>query len=151
MTLEDVPSALALVNKWLSQFEIRKVLNSEEEFAYHFLCPTEPNYIFTYIVENETNNITDLISFKLLAMPHMHMIAHITTVVSTQSPVKQLIIDALVCAKNMDVKELLILQSNTKSDVLLSIPFQYSDTMNLLIYNYKYHEVPATDTWCLGL
>ena len=151
MTSEDVPSALALVNKWSSQFEIRKVFDIEEEFAYHYLCPTEPDYIFTYIVENETNNITDPISFKLLPMPHMRMYAHITTVVSTQSPVKQLIIDEIVCAKNMGVKKFLMLQSNTKSDVLLSIPFQFNNTMNLFIYNYKYHEVPATDTWYLGL
>ena len=30
MTSEDVPSALALINKWSSQFEIRQVFNSEE-------------------------------------------------------------------------------------------------------------------------
>ena len=30
MTSEDVPSALALVNKWSSQFGIRQVFNSEE-------------------------------------------------------------------------------------------------------------------------
>ena len=107
--------------------------------------------LVTYVVENETNNITDLISFRLSAIPRMPMLAYVSTMVSTQSPVKQLIIDALVCAKNMGPKELQILQSNIKSDVLLSIPFQYGDTKNLFIYNYKYHEVPATDTWYLGL
>ena len=30
MTSEDVPSALALINKWSSQFDIRQVFNSEE-------------------------------------------------------------------------------------------------------------------------
>ena len=150
MTSEDVPSALAIINKWSSQFEIRQVFNSEEEFSYVFLCPTEPNYVFTYVVENKTKSITDLISFKLENIPHMPTFAYITTVVSTQSPVKQLIIDALVCAKNMGAKELRISQSNTKSDVLLSIPFQCGYTMKLLIYNYKYREVPATDTWYLG-
>ena len=148
MTSEDVPSALALVNKWSSQFEIRRIFNGEDEFAHNYLYP---KYVFTYVVESKTSNIIDFISFKLLAMPHMPMLASISTVVSTQSPVKQLIIDALVCAKNMGVKKLLILQSYVKSDVLLSFPFQYSGTMNLLLYNYKYHEVPATDTWYLGL
>ena len=107
-------------------------------------------YVFTYIVENGTNNIMDLISFKLLAIPHMPMFAFVTTVVSTQSPVKQLIIDAVVCAKNMGVRKLKILQSNTKPDVLLSIPFQYCNTMKYVIYNYKY-EISATDLWYLEL
>ena len=151
MTSEDVTSTLALINKWSSQFEIRRVFDSEEEFSYYFLCPMAPNCVFTYIVENEANNITDLISFKLKDVPNMPMSVYVTTVVSTQSPVKQLIIDALVCAKNMGAKELQILQSTTKSDVLLSIPFQYGDTMKLFIYNYRYHEVSATDAWYLGL
>ena len=32
MTSEDVPSALALINKWSSQFEIRQIFRSEEEY-----------------------------------------------------------------------------------------------------------------------
>ena len=151
MISEDVPSALALINKWSSQFEIRQVFSSEDEFAYQFLHPTTPYYAFTYIVGNETDDITDLISFKLEDIPHIR--AYITTVVSTQSPVKQLITDALVCAKNMGAREVQILQCNTKSDVLLSIPFldQYSATVKFAIYNYKYHEIPATDLWYLEL
>jgi len=42
MTSEDVPNALALINKWSSQFEIKQVFNSKEEFAHYFLCPTVP-------------------------------------------------------------------------------------------------------------
>ena len=151
MTSEDVPSVLALINKWSSQLEIRQVFNSEDEFAY-FLCPSVLNYVvFTYIVENETNNITDLISFRLLGMPHMRMFAYINVVVSTQSPIKQLIIDALVCAKNMGAKELRIPQISIKSDVLLSLQFQYGYILKLVIYNYKHHEVPATNAWYLIL
>ena len=65
MTSEDVPSALAFINKWSSQFEIRQVFNSEEEFAYNFLCSVFPN-VYTYVVENKDNNITDLVSFRSL-------------------------------------------------------------------------------------
>ena len=107
MTSEDVPSALALINKWSSQFEIRQVFNSEEEFAHDFLCPILPNYVFTYVVENEANNITDLVSLKFVAPSH-HVV--ITTLASTQTPVKQLIIDALVCAKENGGKALAIYQ-----------------------------------------
>ena len=42
MTSEDVPSALALINKWSSQFEIRQVFDSEEEFSHKFLCSFLP-------------------------------------------------------------------------------------------------------------
>ena len=31
---EDVPSALALINKWSSQFEIRQVFNCESEISH---------------------------------------------------------------------------------------------------------------------
>ena len=61
MTSEDIHRALALVNKYSSQFELRQVFTSEE-FSHHFLCPAVPNYMFIYMVENETSNITDLVT-----------------------------------------------------------------------------------------
>ena len=147
MTSGDVPSALALVNKWSSQFEIRQVFNSEEEFTHTFLCPTIPNHVFTYVVENGTNNITDLVSNVLLNVPYVHAI--ISTVVSTQSPVKQLIIDALVCARENGAKYLGIYQFDIKPDVLLSLSFHYMGLLNFSFYNYRYHEIPETKFWCL--
>ena len=151
MTSEDVPSALALINQWSSQFEIRQVFNSEEEFAHAFLCPAVPNHVFTYVVENEANNITDLVSFRCVALVTSNS-AVISTVASTQTPVKQLIIDALVCAKESGSKALAIHQY-IKSDVLSSLSFQHvlSDNLYFLIYNYKYHEVPDSKLWCSTL
>jgi len=135
MTSKDVPNALALINKWSSQFEIRQVFNSEEEFAHHF--PLQ-KWKFTYIVEDKTNNITDLVSF-LLHVPNP--IANITTVVSTQSPVKQLIIDAFVCARENGAKEVTIRQYNIESDILASLSFQPLDYGTCRCYNYRYHEI----------
>ena len=148
MTSEDVPSALALINQWSTQFEIRQVFNSEEEFAHAFLCPAVPNHVFTYVVENETNNITDLVSFRCVALVTSND-AVITTVASTQTPVKQLIIDALVCAKESGSKAVAIHQYDIKYDVLSSLSFQHvlSDNLYFLIYNYKYHEVPDSKLW----
>ena len=147
MTSEDVPSALAFINKWSSQFEIREVFNSEEEFVHYYLCPTIPNYVYTYVVENEANNITDLVNFRLVNKAHMQF--SITTVASTQSPIKQLIIDALVCAKEVGAKELAI--SNIKLDVLSSLSFHWENKFStcFLIYNYKYHEISETRVWYL--
>ena len=153
MTSEDVPGALALINKWSSQFEIRQVFNSEEEFAHDFLCPVLPNYVFTYVVENEANNITDLVSLRFLAPSHHATDLIVTTLASTQTPVKQLIIDALVCAKENGGKTLVISQHDIKSEILLSLSFQliYNNNYICWIYNYKYHEVPENKLWYLAL
>ena len=145
MTSEDVPSALALINKWSSQFEIRQVFNSEEEFAHSFLHPTVVNYVYTYVVENETN-ITDLVSFQLA---NNHMVFGFTAVASTQSPLKQLIIDALVCAKELGAKALTIENWNIEPDVLPSLSFHYDFSSCFSIYNYKYHEISETRVWYL--
>jgi len=66
----------------------------------NFLCPAAPNSVFTYIVENEENKITDLVRYYLGGKPHA---AILTTAISTYFPVKQLITDVLVCARNTGV------------------------------------------------
>ena len=146
MTSEDVPSALALINKWSSQFEIRQIFNSEEELLHELLYLAVPNVKFTYIVTSETNDITDLVTFRLVNK--MSMTFAITALISTQSAVKQLIIDVLVCVKEMGAKVLKISQRNIKPEILLSVSFQLENEDNhLLLYNYNYHEVPETNVW----
>jgi len=149
MRPEDVPSALALINKWSSQFEIRQVFNNEKEFTHHFLCPTIPNHVFTYVVENENNNIADLVCLILANMPHLYVIS---TVVSTQSPVEQLIMDVLVCAKKIGAKSVTVFQhGDVKPNILSSLLFHcQSEPSNFLVYNYKYHEIPETTFWYHG-
>ena len=136
MTSEDVPSALALINKWSSQFEIRQVFNSEEEFAHTFLLQ---KFIFTYVIEDKPNNITDLVSYKLFNVPYRSIL--IDTVVSTQSPVKQLITDALVCARENGPSVAAISQRSIESDILDSLSFQPYDDPAYHFYNYRYHEI----------
>ena len=140
MTSEDVPSALALINKWSLQFEIRQVFNSEEEFAHKFLLK---KFIFTYVVEDKPNNITDLVSYKLYNEPYAANIV-IDTVVSTQSPVKQLITDALVCARENGDIIASITQFYIESDILTSLSFQPCDETAYHFYNYRYHEISQT-------
>ena len=144
MTSEDVPSALALINKWSSQFEIRQVFNSEEEFADNFLLHRS---VLTYIVEGKPNNITDLICYTPSYMNQSHIF--ITAVVSTQSPVKQLIIDALVCARENGARTLTIFQFNIKSDILASLSFLPSVERYIDFCNYRYHEISQTKFWYL--
>ena len=137
MTSEDVPSALALINKWSSQFEIRQVFNSEEETSHEFILQ---KFVFTYVVEDKPNNITDLVSYNMFDALHTRV--HITIVVSTQSPVKQLITDALVCARNNGARVVTISQLNIESNILSSLSFQPCEQRcTFHFYNYRYREV----------
>ena len=136
MISEDVPSALTLINKWSSQFEIRQVFNSEEEIYHKFLLY---KFVCTYVVEDKPNNITDLVSYVLCDMHHT--LVYIDTVVSTQSPVKQLITDALVCARENGISAAAIAQLNIGSDILSSLSFQVFDHSTFHFYNYRYHEI----------
>ena len=145
MTSKDVPSALALVNKYSSQFEIRQVFTSEEEFSHYFLCPAVPNYMFTYVVENENGNITDLV--RCIITYDGKPVARINPVISTVTPVKQLISDVMVCARNNGAINMIIQQYNIKSEVLSSLSLQPVGvlSLNCHLYNYKYHEVPESN------
>jgi len=136
MTSEDVPSALALVNKYSSQFEIRQVFTSEEEFSHYFLCPN----CFSYVVENEANDITDLVTV------HSNLVqASVTIVVSTHSPIKQLIMDAMVCARDYGTKQFTIEQKhNITNNILLSLSLHPGSTADYYFYNYRYHEIPGS-------
>ena len=144
MTSEDVPSALALINKWSSQFEIGQVLNSEE-VSHCFLLQ---NYVYTYVVEDKSKNITDLVSFSLSYI-RQTCASGITTVVFTQSPVKQLIIDALVCARENGATTVSICQCIIESDILASLSFLPSDYQSFHFYNYKYHGISQAKFWTL--
>ena len=136
MTSEDVPSALALINKWSSQFEIRLVFNCEDEIFHNFLLQ---DFAVTYVVEDKSNNITDLISYELLDVPENGV--HIDTVVSTQSPVDQLLTDALVCARESSFEAVTIAQRNIESDILTLLLFQPYDHYAFHLYNYRYPEI----------
>ena len=96
-------------------------------------------YIFTYVVEDKPNDITDLVSYRLYESSSTD--AHIDTVVSTQSPVKQLITDALVCARENGASAATISQHNIEHNVLTSLSFQPHDYCPFHFYNYSYHEI----------
>ena len=155
MTSEDVPSALALVNKYSSQFEIKRVFTSEEEFSHLFLCPAVPNYVFTYVVENESK-VTDFVSyyiFETIRDDINEKFAGISAVVSTQSQFQDLIRDAFVCAIEGGAQEVLISQF-IEDDVLSSLAAyaQLSSHHQLslhYLYNYKYHSLCERDCFLL--
>jgi len=142
MISEDVPSVLALVNKYSSQFEIRQVFTSKEEFS-HFLCPAIPNHVFTYVVENENNNITDLVSFAYRAS----LVSFITMMVYTQTPPEDLIRDAIICARQNGFGKVVATNLHVEEHVLQSLSFSYSSSRNYCFYNYKYHQLSEMKCW----
>jgi len=146
LTPELVPSALALVNKYLSQFEIRQVITSEEEFSHHFLCPAIPDLVFTYVVQSRSV-VTDLVSFRVYHYTDRPSYAFITTVVSTQYTDKELLMFAMICAKGLGVISLSVAQRNLKSKVLESLSFEAGSPVLRCLYNYKYHEIPQAQFW----
>ena len=148
MRSEDAPSALALVNKYSSQFEIRQVFTSEEEFSHHFLYPALPNHVLTYVVENDTN-ITDLVTYST-EVHDPSLGAFISTVISTHFPIKQLIIAAMVCAKDNGAERVAIRQQhNISNNILQSLSFHPVLIKDCCFYNYKYHEIPGSNFYHL--
>ena len=154
MTSEDVSSVLALINLWSSQFEIRQVFKNEEECSYYFLdldlCQGGSNFsvqVFTYVVQNKSNQITDLVRYLLNSDEQGPICASSIVLVSMVTPVELLIVDTLVCARKNGATYALMHQHDIKSDILLSFPFQQQRCINSLFYNYKLFEIPHHKFW----
>ena len=148
MTPKDIPSALALANKYTSQFEIRQVFQSEEEFSYYFMCPVIENYMHTYVVEDPvTGDFTDVAGFRLeRRLDGLQLLAISTILVAVKSPARQLLIDLLVCAKQTKADAFLTFQYGLTNDVfqnLTTIPIWHCHLLN-----YQYNEVDESQV-CL--
>ena len=141
MTSKDIPSALALTNKYTSQFEIRQVFQSEEEFSYYFMCPVIENYMHTYVIEDPvTGDITDVAGFRLeQSLDGLKLFAASTILVAVKSPARQLLTDLLVCAKQAKADVFDTIQYGLTNDVFQNL------TMNPIwhchLLNYQYNEV----------
>ena len=152
MTSKDIPSALALTNKFTSQFEIGQVFQSEEEFSYYFLCPMIKNHMQAYVVEDPvTGDITDVAGFKLeRTLDGRQLYAFITIIVPTKSPARQLLIDLLVCAKRAKADSLGTFQFGLPREVFEGVltlqPINSKWYWHLL--NYQYNEVDESQV-CL--
>ena len=102
----------------------------------------------TYVVENMSNDITDLVSALFFHTSNMGTLAaHITIVASTQSPVQQLIMDMMVCVKDNGASFVVIEQRNIRSDILSSLSLKCLTSTLYHFYNYKYPEI-TEDKFC---
>ena len=152
MTSKDIPSALALTNKYSSQFEIGQVFQSEEEFSYYFMCqsPVIENYMQAYVVEDPvTGDITDVAGFKLeRGMDGHNLFAYITILVAMKSPPRQLLIDLLVCAKQLKVDILYTFRFGLEKEVFEDLLTIQSTICYWHFINYQYDEVDESK-FCL--
>ena len=149
MTSKDIPSALALTNKYTSQFEIGQVFQSEEEFSHYFMCPVIGNYRHTYVVEDPvTGDVTDVAGFSLERSLDGHELYAISTIlVAVKSPARQLLIDLLVCAKQIKADDFFTLQYGLISDVFEYLTMTRSN-WHCHLLNYRYNEVDESQV-CL--
>ena len=129
MASEDVLTALALTNHYVSRFEIRQTFQTKEEFLHYFFCPS----VITYVIEEPvTGNITDMFGFWLNTFGFIKSTvkksATVTAIVNTKSPTRQLITDLLLCAKQ------------EKVDVLCTKQFglPVCNFENLLVHDHQY-------------
>ena len=152
ITSKDIPKALALTNQYSLQFEISQIFQSEEEFSHWFLCPSIPDYVTTYVVEDPvTGDITDMFSFRAVGSTSQKVLwAQVTAVIVTKSPAKQLITDMLIIAKQQQFDMV-----GSFSDIVkrLQLDDLFSHTKLIshgLLYNYQYGEVDVENFCVFG-
>ena len=150
MTSKDIPSALALTNKYASQFEIGQVFQSEEEFSHYLMCPVIENYMQVYVVEDPvTDNITDVAGFRLDQTVDGHRWQAIVNIlVAAKFPARQLLIDLLVCAKQAKVDAIRTLKYGLTNDVFENLFSIESENYYCYLLNYHYYEVDESQV-CL--
>ena len=149
VTSKDIPKALALTNQYSLQFEISQIFQSEEEFSHWFLCPSIPDYVTTYVVEDPVSgDITDMFSFRVVSLNPL--LAQVTAVIVTKSPAKQLITDMLIIVKQQQIDGVGIFSDIVKILQLDDLFLEKNTISYHLLYNYKYGEVDVENFCAFG-
>ncbi|XP_055913122.1 glycylpeptide N-tetradecanoyltransferase [Eupeodes corollae] len=140
--MKDMEGARKILDEYLAKFQICPVF-SQEEFV-HWFSPRE-GIIDCFVVEAENGDITDMVSFYSLPSTVMHHPVHKNVRaaysfynVSTKTPWLELMNDALISAKNvqMDVFNALDLMDNKK--FLSPLKFGTGDgNLQYYLYNWK--------------
>ena len=159
MKKSDVPKAMALTNKYTSQFEIGQVFQSEKEFSHWFLSPLLNN-VATYVVEeSNSGNITDMFSYRYDmfgsgAGDKSRMVAEVIAIVITRSSAEVLITDLLVCASKQKATQVTLprfgLKEHLFKNFLKPSASEFHGPEHCLFYNYKYPEVDDNNHCLFG-
>ncbi|CAD8061547.1 unnamed protein product [Paramecium sonneborni] len=142
MKKKDVAQVTKLLNDYLKNFKL--YFKYSEEEVKHWFLPRK-DVISTYVVEKEQGVVTDFLSFynlpsQVIKNPkHTHLRAAYSYYnVATQTPIVQLMYDALILAKNegYDVFNALDIMDNDK--FLKELMFCPGDgQLNYYLYNWK--------------
>lgn len=139
---KDMNAAHKLLDDYLKKFKLCPVF-TKEEFR-HWFTPRD-GIIECYVVEDENGQITDMVSYYSLPSSVMQHPVHKTVRaaysfynVSTKTPWLELMNDALISARNiqMDVFNALDLMDNKK--FLVPLKFGTGDgDLQYYLYNWK--------------
>ncbi len=139
---KDVPMLTTLINNYLSQFAVSPVYTEEE--VCHWFSPIE-DVLYCYVVEDDSGNLTDMISFynlpsQVMNNPKHKMIkaAYSFYNVHTENPLTQIMNDALILAKQdgFDVFNCLNIMSN--ASFVDELKFGVGDgSLHYYFYNFK--------------
>mmetsp|Transcript_16098 Transcript_16098/g.34830 ORF Transcript_16098/g.34830 Transcript_16098/m.34830 type:complete len:429 (-) Transcript_16098:795-2081(-) len=138
----DVPQVTAMLNEYLSKFRLTQVFNDEE--VAHWFRPQD-FVLDAYVVEAKDGAITDLVSFytlpsSILGHPEHNELraAYMYYTVPNATPLKQLVNDAMILARNKgyDVFNALDLLENEV--YLKDLKFGIGDgSLHYYIYNWR--------------
>jgi len=142
MVPADVPKAHALLAKYLSTFALAPALDAEE-FA-HWVLP-RPGVIDAFVVDTPEGEITDLCSFYHLPSTVIGHDKHNTLKagysfynVATSMTLKELMRDALICAKRVDMDVFNALNIMENDQFLKDLKFGIGDGhLQYYLYNWK--------------
>ncbi|KAJ4960025.1 hypothetical protein NE237_019935 [Protea cynaroides] len=143
MELRDVPAVTRLLRNYLSQFAVAP--DFDENDVEHWLLPKE-NVVDSYLVESpDTREITDFCSFYTLPSSILGNQNYSTLKaaysyynVSTQTPLLQLINDALIVAKHNDYDVFNALDIMHNESILKELKFGPGDgQLHYYLYNYR--------------
>merc|ERR1712137_9877 len=153
MTEEDSPAVYKLLIAYMNKFKIAPIFTEEE--VKHYLVPRE-GVINSYVVEDESGELTDFISFytlpsTIVGHPKHALLkaAYSYYNVSTKVPLKDLMNDALILAKQQEFDVFNALDLMDNEEFLTELKFGLGDgKLRYYLYNWDCPTIAAKD---LGL
>ena len=150
MEKQDVKAVYLLLNNYLSKFEI-KAYYSEEEVE-HWFVPRD-KVVYSYVIEDNNEEITDFISFYLLPSSILKHHSHKTLYaaysffnIPNKYTIKELFKNALILAKNLDFDVFNALDIMDNESCFKDLLFGKGDgSLKYYFYNYAYPQINTNE------
>eukprot|EP00922_Rhytidocystis_sp_ex-Travisia-forbesii_P038416 GHVS01057236.1.p1 GENE.GHVS01057236.1~~GHVS01057236.1.p1 ORF type:complete len:331 (+),score=43.85 GHVS01057236.1:495-1487(+) len=150
MEEKDIPQVTELLSKHLSEYQLRAVLSEAE--VKHWLLPRQ-DVIWSYVRDSDGGNITDMFSFYLLPSSIMGNdkykilnAGYSYYNVATSVPLKELMSDALVIAKQKGCDVFNALDVMGNESFLKELKFGVGDGyLRYYVFNWNCPEITPAD------